>query len=220
MQVRLVRPDDREYREWCRRHRLRASDDRPRDPFAQEYSGALFRWEQIVRQLLTESVPAVAAERILVSFNRPVRGQRTSYLELDFVAGSGVEPRLFVEIKLRERTHEARTGWAQLHRSLTAARTRWPRLQGFCVCVAMGEILQTETERGVQTIRAADLAGRLVAGPGADGEVLWLEGREVAAFGIDSQLVTEAEVQRLPEQRLDMLHPVRVLERLRQQAGV
>ena len=84
--------------------------------------------------------------------------------------------------------------------------------------MAMGKILQTEEVSAVSTVRPQDLRGRLEAVTATDGEVLWLEGREVADFGIRSQIFTEDDVHQLAELRLDMLHPVRVLER-RQQAS-
>lgn len=218
VKVSLVRPEHPGYREWCRQWRLRTLSTRPRDPFAQEYYAQLIGWEEAVRRLLGESVAAVA-ERILVSEGRPGNRPRTSYFELDFVSGSEVEPRLFVEIKLRQRSEGVATGWSQLRRSLATARTRWPDLRGICVCVAMGGILQTEEVSAVSTVQPPDLPRRLEAVTAADGEVLWLEGREVADFGIRSQIFTEDDVQQLAELRLDMLHPIRVLERRRRQAS-
>lgn len=218
MKVRLVSPEHPGYREWCREWRQRTVSTRPRDPFAQEYYAQLMGWEEAARRLLADTV-AAAAERILVSEGRPGIRPRTSYFELDFVSGSELEPCLFVEIKLRQRTEGVSTGWSQLRRSLATARTRWPHLRGISVCVAMGKILQTEEVSAVSTVRPHDLRGRLEAVTATDGEVLWLEGREVADFGIRSQIFTEDDVQQLAELRLDMLHPVRVLERRRQQAS-
>ena len=51
----------------------------------------------------------------------------------------------------------------------------------------------------------------------ADGEVLWLDGQDVADYGVAARMLTEEDVQLLPELRKDMLYPVRVLERLRRQ---
>jgi len=218
VKVSLVRPEHPGYREWCRQWRLRTVSTRPRDPFAQEYYAQLMAWEEAVRRLLADTV-AASAERILVSEVSPGIRPRTSYFELDFVSGNEVEPCLFAEIKLRQRTEGVSTGWSQLKRSLAAARTRWPHLRGISVCVAMGKILQTEEVFAVSTVHPSDLRGRLEAVTGADGEVLWLEGREVADFGVRSQIFTEDDVQQLAELRLDMLHPVRVLERRRGQAS-
>ncbi|MFM7057833.1 MAG: hypothetical protein ACKO2P_13015 [Planctomycetota bacterium] len=218
MKVRLVRPDNSGYREWCRQHRMRFVDHRPRDPLAREYHSRLMRWEEAVRRLLTESVTESATERVLHCEEGDRMRSRNSYLELDFVSGNQAEPRAFVEIKLRERTEGATTGWGQLYRSLTVARTRWSRLSGISVCVAMGSVLQTEETLTVSPVRTRDLRHRLQPTSGADGEVLWLEGREVADFGVSSRLFTEDDVQLLPELRQDMLHPVRVLERIRRQA--
>jgi hypothetical protein len=218
VKVSLVRPDHLGYREWCRLQRKRAADSRPRDPFAREYNSLLLRWEEVVRRLLAEAVAESAVERILLTEDVYKMRPRTRYLELDFVSGSRSEPRAFVEIKLRERTEGAATGWAQLNRSLTAARTRWPQVRGICVCVAMGKVLQTEETLAVSPVRTGDLRQRLQPATGADGEVLWLEGRDVAEFGVASQLFTKDEVLLLPELRKDMLHPVRVLERIRQGA--
>lgn len=220
VKVSLVRPEHREYREWCRRQRLRSGGDHLRDPIAQEYYAQLMCWEKVVQRLLEESVSESASERILMYERLQRVRRRTAFLELDFVSGSSLEPQLFVEIKLRERTAGVSTGWAQLRRSLTAARTRWPGLRGVCVCVSMGGVLKTEAAPGVSTLRAEDLRGRLESVAGVDGEVLWLEGREVADFGVCAKLFREEDVQQLPELRLDMLQPLRVLERLRQREPV
>ena len=83
--------------------------------------------------------------------------------------------------------------------------------------MAMGRILQTEGQLSVCPMRPDDLRGRLESARGADGEVLWLDGRDVADFGISVRMLTEQDVQLLPELRQDMLYPVRVLERMRQQ---
>lgn len=218
MNVSLVPPEHWGYRDWCRQQRLRAADNRPRDPIAREYYQQLMVWEAVVRRLLSVSVSEFAAERILESEGVFGARIRRKYNELDFVSGSQLDPRIFVEIKLRERSETiGRTGWNQLNRSLTSARTRWPDLGGISVCVAMGRILQTEGQLSVCPMRPDDLRGRLESARGADGEVLWLDGRDVADFGISVRMLTEQDVQLLPELRQDMLYPVRVLERMRQQ---
>lgn len=217
MKVSLVRPEHMGYLDWCRRQRLRGADSRPRDPIAREYFQRLMGWEAVVRRILSASVSECAAERILESEGVFGARMRTRYNELDFVSGSPLDPRVFVEIKLRERTVGVGTGWKQLNRSLTSARTRWPHLGGMSVCVAMGSVLLTEGELSVCPVRLGDLRGRLESVRGADGEVLWLDGREVADFGVSVRMLTEEDVQLLPELRKDMLYPVRVLERHRQQ---
>ncbi|MFM8478553.1 MAG: hypothetical protein ACKOEO_22445 [Planctomycetaceae bacterium] len=218
MNVSLVPPQHPGYRDWCRRQRLRAADNRPRDPIAREYYQQLMGWEAVVQRLLSVSVTECAAERILESEGVWGARIRTKYSELDFVSGSQLDPRVFVEIKLRERTEVVgRTGWNQLRRSLASARTRWPHLGGISVCVAMGRILQTEGQLSVCPVRPDDLRGRLESVRGCDGEVLWLDGRDVADFGVSVRMFTEEDVQLLPELRQDMLYPVRMLDRMRRQ---
>lgn len=218
MNVSLVPPEHRGYRDWCRRQRLRADDNRPRDPIARDYYQQLMVWEAVVQRLLSVSVSECAAERILESEGVFGVTIRTKYNELDFVSGSHLDPRVFVEIKLRERSESVgRTGWNQLSRSLASARTRWPHLGGISVCVAMGRILQTEEQLSVSPVRPDDLRGRLESVRCADGEVLWLDGQDVADYGVAARMLTEEDVQLLPELRKDMLYPVRVLERLRRQ---
>jgi hypothetical protein len=212
--VNLVHQDHPEYRAFCRTQRARWANTRPRDPFAQEYHAQLIAWEYALRALLAQAFPA-ADERILMTQNSSASRARTRFFEIDFVAGTPEDPKLFVEIKLRERTVGSEGGWAQLRRSLQLARNRWPQLQGLNVCVAMGAVLGTENECRKPTVRLGELPRRLQAARTTDGEVVWLEGRDVAEFAIDHQLLTRDAIDQLPELRLDMLHPSRVLERRR-----
>jgi hypothetical protein len=173
----------------------------------------LLRWEEIVRVLLSEAVLSASPDRILMSQNRSGLGQRLSFLELDFVAGSPDQPRLFVEIKLRERTAGADVGRVQLRRSLGIARCRWPNLQGLSVCVAMGGLLQTEATCSVPVIPLPQLPEHLEAAATTDNRVIWLDGCEVAERAVNAQLLTRDSIRQLPEIRLDMIHPTRILER-------
>lgn len=211
--VSLVRLDHPEYRECCRRALRGRASNHVCDTVAREYHTQLLYWEEIVRAVLADAVSFSLPERILMSRNRIGLRQQTSFLEVDFVSGSQDEPQLFVEIKLRERTVNPDFGRAQLRRSLGIARSRWPDLRGVNVCVAMGELLQTEVAYSVPTIPLLQLPEQLEAKSTDDGKVIWLDGCDIANYAVSARLLTIDSVRQLPELRLDMLHPTRILDR-------
>ena len=209
----LVSGTDSGYRAWCRAHMQRTQSDRRRDPFAQDYNTELRRWESVVQQLLGAVVENSVDERILVSRQPDSRGRAVlRYHELDFVAGSVIAPRLFAEIKLRERTVSSKTGWSQLERSLRIARTEWPDLRGICLNIAMGELLGTELESSCSMTNVTDLPAVIEDVSQRDGGTVWVQGRDLAAFAVQSGLLNSDDVRRLPELRQAMRNPLSILQ--------
>lgn len=209
----LVKTSNSGYRAWCRSRRERAENGRPRDPFAQDYNAELMRWELVVQKLLAAAIPNSADERILVSTQSDRKGKAVPiYHELDFVSGPSYAPQLFVEIKIRERSTNARTGWSQLHRSLKIARTEWPDLRGICVNIAIGDLLSTEQECAIPTTAIPDMRDTVANLSQQDGATIWLRGNDLAAFAVKHSFLTLEEIQRLPDLRRAMLNPTIVLQ--------
>lgn len=209
----LVVDTDSGYRAWCRAHKQRTQNDRRRDPFAQDYGTELRRWEFVVQQLLGAVIENSVDERILVSRQPDSRGRAVlRYHELDFVAGSVFAPRLFAEIKLRERTVSSKTGWSQLERSLQIARTQWPDLRGICLNIAMGDLLGTELESNCPMTDVTDLAAVIEDVSQRDGGTIWIQCRDLAAFAVQRGLLNSDDVRRLPELHQAMRNPLSILQ--------
>jgi hypothetical protein len=209
----LVGPADSGYRTWCRLRRERRESGRPRDPFAQDYNAELMRWEVVVQKLLAAAIPNSVDERILVSTQYDRKGKVASiYHELDFVSGPFSAPQMFVEIKIREQSINAKTGWSQLDRSLRIARSQWPNLRGICVNIAIGDLLGTEQECAITPIAIPDMRDAVADLSQQDGATIWLRGSDVAAFAMEHSLLTCEDVLRLPDLRQAMLNPTIVLQ--------
>ena len=209
----LVKPSDSGYRAWCRSRREKADNGRPRDPFAQDYNAELKRWEVVVQKLLAAAIPNSVDERILVSSPSDRKVKVASiYRELDFVSGPFSSPQMFVEIKIREQSVNAKTGWQQLARSLRIARAQWPKLLGICVNIAIGDLLGTEHECAFRTTAISEMSDAVADLSQQDGATIWLRGHDVAAFAVKNGLFTRDDVQRLPDLRRAMLNPTIVLQ--------
>lgn len=211
--VSLVNPSDHKYRSWCREHRERTSDDRPRDPFAQDYCSELMRWEAVIQRVLGIGLPGAIEERILVyqSQHRPGR-QTQGYLEIDHVLGSPTAPELFVEIKIRELSEKGKSGWPQLERSLGIARTRWPGVKGVCVNVAIGDVLNIEPNCVFPTVTPQELPVTIQETCQNDGTTIWMRGLDVASFALSETLLTVEQIRQLPALRQAMLNPAGTLK--------
>ncbi len=209
----LVKTTDSGYRAWCRTRRERAENGRPRDPFAQDYNAELIRWEGIVQQLLAAAMPNSMDERILVSTRYDRKGKvATIYHELDFVSGTFSTPQMFVEIKIREQSVNAKSGWPQLDRSLGIARTKWPDLRGICVNIAIGDVLNTEQECAATTTAIPGLSRAMEDLSQQDGATIWIRGGDVAAFALEHSLLKCEDVLQLRDLRQAMLNPTIVLQ--------
>ena len=211
--IALVGSADSDYRAWCRSRKERTESGRPRDPFAQDYNAELIRWEAVVQKLLAATIPDCVSERILSSTQYNRNGKAASiYHELDFVSGLFSAPQMFVEIKIREQSIKAKTGWSQLDRSLDIARTQWPSLRGICVNIAIGDVLSTERECAFATTAIPDMRDAVADLSQQDGATIWIRGSDVAAFAMEQSLLSREDIQRLPDLRQAMLNPTIVLQ--------
>ncbi len=209
----LVEAADSGYRAWCRLQREGRESGRPRDPFAQDYNAELIRWEAVVQKLLAAAIPNSMDERILVSTHCDRKGKVASlYHELDFVSGRFSAPQMVVEIKIREQSVNAKTGWSLLDRSLRIARTEWPNLRGICANIAIGDILATEHECASTTTAIPNLRGAIEDLSQQDGATIWISGTDVAAFAVAQSLLTCEDVRRVPDLRQAMLNPTMDLQ--------
>jgi len=162
---------------------------------------------------VAESVPSFVSDPILYFQHRIGRGNDVKqFLELDFVSGTDVAPKRFVEIKLRQSTEKGTSGWPQLNRSLGVAAVRWPEVRGLSINVAMGDVLKTEPVITVSPVELRELPNIIEHASGEGEPTIWLRGSDVAEFAVHRNLLSVEDVIRLPELREVMLNPSRVLE--------
>ena len=133
------------------------------------------------------------------------------YREIDLVVGSPETLEVFVELKCRESSRNAKAGWTQLSKSLATARQMWPSLSGLCVQMAMGRLLQTEEDYQQPVVSLQELSDAFTQAKSCDGVTVWVCGQEVTRFGLAQGLVQQAEIDQLPQQRKCMLNPVAIL---------
>lgn len=209
----LVGLTDTGYRKWV--HKIIANDrkTRPTDPFAADYNRELRRWERFVQCVLGMACPEAISNRVLAFRYRTRRGTtRKSFREIDFVSGNCGSPLLFSEIKIREKSEKARSGWPQLRKTLAIARTRWPAARGICVNVAIGDLIDTECHCSFPTTRIQELSHAINTLSKSDGANIWIQGRDLVAFGVGNGVLRHGDVEQLVERRAMMLHPARILE--------
>lgn len=210
--IRLLDPRDPEVVAWNRKQRLRNQKTRAICPFAQDYSRTLRGWEVLLQKFLAAAVPQTYGPQIL---RQRICGGMLNpalhYREVDSVVGSPESPEVFVELKCRETSRKPQSGWSQLNKSLGIARQVWPNLSGLCVQMAMGRLLQTESEYQQPVVSFDQLSAALTRAKTCDGVTVWVCGEEVSRFGIAHGLLQQAEIDQLLQQRRCMLSPVSVL---------
>jgi len=191
------------------KNRQRLRGDRVSDPFAREYFNAMYGWEGVVRHLLSSCLQS-CPERILSYWDSNSLWHQ-QFREIDFVGGTSDNPSIFVEIKTRSLSALCKdgSGWSQLYKSLDIARVRWPSVGGFCVNVAMGDILGTEPECPF-CVPLPKTGSELLER--AKEEIVWFRGREVADYAIEIGAYTADEIAQLPILRSQMNNPMQVLK--------
>jgi hypothetical protein len=159
-----------------------------------DYGLHMLRWEELFRVILSW-LHAPSDKRVLTFRER--EGGVRQYREIDFVAAADCTPRCFVEVKFREKYEPlSKRGVAQLAQSIEIGRHRWPNLQGVCINVFLGYILQLVAEEPVFTSTLSSLS---VFGSIPTTEVepplIWISGKEFTESGMKHGLLSVGDIE-------------------------
>ena len=201
--IKLVYPDDTNYKSWARRNHFAFDPPRTSCPFARDYERALRKWEGVVQSILRQYLDE-CPKRILCWKEANNQGRSVlRYRELDYVHGPEGSPKLFVEIKQRETLHSGSTGSKQMAAALNVAHNEWSFVAGACLNVHMASILELDTHDQPQLTSLEELPRIVLREPNlnTDVPVLWIDSKVVATFAVQADLLTEEEIRKLPRLR-------------------
>jgi len=211
--VELVSTDHSGYVALGRRYKALNSKKVASDPFVSHYQKALRKWEYVLRDLL--------AEVMIEEENRILRYLESSskyrYREIDFIAKKDDRSLMFCEIKLKEKYKHSlgysQSGWAQLNKSLSITNNSY-NANGLSICVDMSAVYCTNNfemfDRPKEYGTFEDIKSH-ASEPFHCGDIVWLNGRDVAELAIERQLLTEEQVENMSILFREANNPISIL---------
>jgi len=184
------------------------------DNVAAEYGRRLQRWEALVRLFIASTGATLADTRYLAFKQRKKSTSsvwRQNCREIDLVFGSDLRPKIFCEVKPRERTvHRDHRGISQLTASIAVASARWEGVRGVLLNVYLGGVLRLlRTDIEEPNFCNLDKLKPSIENVSTD-EVptIWIDWGELLAYGMQVGYFVAGEANELSVLRHETREPV------------